>query len=275
MDEERKQQVEMFLGWKGRSYFPTLHLPYRCAGAAGGGDLSLCCRDQPFTAPRVGAHRLEGTCWRPAPPSQPPPPTDQTNPTRRRDDAPVAGDYPDSDPDDEKDPLGFLSWPQQGGGAAAAAAAAAVVAAVADRKERASQVRGRDGRVLHATLDTRRSQLHHSRSRRELHAPARVPSTPRRPRPARSSWPSATARTRAASAARRYCRSTSRSRSSGRRARRGRQRRAAAVAARPRAPPGRRCRGAAAGRRRLQGPRSTAAAGGARQEQQQQQQEWR
>lgn len=29
MDEERKQQMEMFLGWKGKSYFPTLHLPYR------------------------------------------------------------------------------------------------------------------------------------------------------------------------------------------------------------------------------------------------------
>jgi hypothetical protein len=29
MDDERKQQVEIFLGWKARSYFPTLHLPFR------------------------------------------------------------------------------------------------------------------------------------------------------------------------------------------------------------------------------------------------------
>lgn len=29
MDDERKAQVEVFLGVKGRSYFPTLHLQYR------------------------------------------------------------------------------------------------------------------------------------------------------------------------------------------------------------------------------------------------------
>jgi hypothetical protein len=35
MDEERKMQAEMFLGLKPRLYFPTLHLAYRCAPAAG------------------------------------------------------------------------------------------------------------------------------------------------------------------------------------------------------------------------------------------------
>ena len=29
MDDERKEQVEVFLGLKARSHFPTLHLPYR------------------------------------------------------------------------------------------------------------------------------------------------------------------------------------------------------------------------------------------------------
>lgn len=76
MDEEKKQQAEIFLGWKGRQYFPTLHLPYR-------------------------------------------------------DDGLVMGDFPESDPEDDKDPLGFLSWPQSGGAAAAGAAL--------ERKERTSQ----------------------------------------------------------------------------------------------------------------------------------------
>lgn len=31
MDEERKMQADIFLGLKQRLYFPTLHLPYRCA----------------------------------------------------------------------------------------------------------------------------------------------------------------------------------------------------------------------------------------------------
>lgn len=31
MDEERKLQADIFLGLKQRLYFPTLHLPYRCA----------------------------------------------------------------------------------------------------------------------------------------------------------------------------------------------------------------------------------------------------
>jgi hypothetical protein len=34
MDEERKMQADIFLGLKQRLYFPTLHLPYRCAHKA-------------------------------------------------------------------------------------------------------------------------------------------------------------------------------------------------------------------------------------------------
>lgn len=30
MDEERKMQMEMFLGIKHKLYFPTLHVQYRC-----------------------------------------------------------------------------------------------------------------------------------------------------------------------------------------------------------------------------------------------------
>ena len=32
----------------------------------------------------------------------------------RSDEAPVAGDYPESDPEDARDPLGFQPWPPTG-----------------------------------------------------------------------------------------------------------------------------------------------------------------
>lgn len=39
------------------------------------------------------------------------------SPPVTRDDTTIAGDYPESDPEDEGDPLGFLSWPITGGAA--------------------------------------------------------------------------------------------------------------------------------------------------------------
>jgi hypothetical protein len=45
------------------------------------------------------------------------------------------GDYPESDPGDDKDTLGFLPWPQGGGGGGSSGSAAP------ERKERVSQVR--------------------------------------------------------------------------------------------------------------------------------------